>query len=356
MRRTFAASLGTMVVLAGLATFTPSGEASTDAGKPGKRGRTHVVQPGHSIQAAVDRARPGDTIRLKAGHYDGGVLVRKRLTIRGEGKKTVLHPGRKDHCAKVHLEGTGICVVGWPKHLVSGVTIENLTVRKFKEFGVFGKYTDRLTVERVLAEGNGEYGISEFNSTRGRFVRNWTIDNGVEAGLYVGDIADAHGTVVAWNHSSGNAIGLLVRHARHVKVWDNKFVHNCTGIALVDDSQKGGQGNTRIWNNDVSENNRTCAPHEEVPALGGTGILFFGGDHNVVEKNTVKDNRGRLPYSGGIVLFRGTPPENRPARDNLIKDNHVHGNRPFDLVDNSGSTTNRFRDNHCATSNPAGLC
>ncbi|MEU6748658.1 right-handed parallel beta-helix repeat-containing protein [Spirillospora sp. NPDC046719] len=357
MRWTTAGPVGVVAVLAGLAPFATAGQASAqEGGAHGHDHRIHVVRPGHSIQEAVDRARPGDTIKLLRGTYDGGVLVTKRLTIRGSGDKTVLRPGGVDHCAAVKRAGTGICVIGRPGHPVKGVTIKDLTVRRFAKNGIFGQFTDRLTVEHVLAADNGEYGISEFNSTRGRFAHDWALNNGDEAGFYVGDIADAHGTVVTGNRSTGNAIGLLVRHARHVKAWENQLVGNCVGVALVDDSQKGGQGNTKVWKNNVSNNNRECAAHEEVPPLGGTGVLFFGGDHNLVEKNVVKDNRGRLPYSGGIVLFRGTPPLNRPARDNLVQFNVVRGNAPFDLVDNSGSRTNRFRHNLCRTSNPAGLC
>lgn len=351
MRRTFAVSLGTAVTLTGLAGVAPASHASAQ-----QKGRVHVVPPGHSIQAAVDRARPGDTIRLKAGHYRGGVLIRKRLTVKGEGNRTIVRPGGRDHCAKAGHRGMGFCVVGRAKHPVKGVTIRNLTVRDFKHTGVYGRYTDRLTVLAVLAKKNGEYGIAEYNSTRGNFVWNWTIENRHDAGLYVGDIADSRGTEVAHNHTTGNTLGILVRHARHVKVFDNTATGNCVGVALVDDGQKGGQGNNKVWKNDVSKNNRSCSPHGPVPALGGTGILFFGGDHNTVEKNTVNGNRGRLPYSGGIVLFRGSPPRNRPAHHNLIKANKVRGNAPFDLVDKSGSKTNKFRHNSCRTSNPRHLC
>ncbi|MFC4052197.1 nitrous oxide reductase family maturation protein NosD [Actinomadura syzygii] len=350
MRRTIAAALGTTAALAGIAGITPSARAAAP------RAHVHVVPPGHSIQRAVDRARPGDVIKLKAGHYDGGVIVRKRLTIQGEGNRTILRPGGTDHCAKAKHPGMGICVVGRAGHPVKGVTIRNLVVRDFADTGVFGIYTDRLSVLSVLARNNGEYGIAEFNSTRGRFRWNWAVDNKDDAGLYVGDTANARGTEVSDNHSVGNTLGVLVRHARHVLVHDNSITYNCVGVALVDDGQRTGQGNNLVWKNHVTKNNRSCAAHGPVPALGGTGILFFGGDHNAVERNTVTDNRGRLPYSGGIVLFRGVPPQSRPARDNLIKKNRLHGNEPFDLVDKSGSRTNRFVRNSCRTSNPRGLC
>ncbi|WP_242906284.1 right-handed parallel beta-helix repeat-containing protein [Actinomadura terrae] len=348
MRRIITTVLGTTVAVTGITGVAPAARAAG--------GRVIVVPPGHSIQHAVDRARPGDVIKLRAGHYDGGVLVRKSITIHGEGNRTILRPGHLDHCARAKHPGMGICVVGRAKYPVRDVTIRNLVVRDFADTGVYGIHTDRLSVQAVLARNNGEYGIAEFASTRGHFRWNWTVDNSDDAGLYVGDTVNARGTVVAENHSIGNAIGVLVRHARHVQVHDNTIAYNCVGVALVDDSQPSGQGNTAVWKNHVSKNNRFCPAHEEIPALGGTGILFFGGDHNTVARNIVIGNRGQLPYSGGIVLFRGTPPRNRPAHHNLIKSNHVHGNAPYDLVDKSGSRTNRFRDNKCRTSNPRGLC
>ncbi|RKS68739.1 parallel beta helix pectate lyase-like protein [Actinomadura pelletieri DSM 43383] len=349
MRRTIAAPLGTVVVLAGLAAIAPSSQAHPGA-------QTHIVWPGHSLQSAVDRAKPGDTLRLKAGHYDGGILVRKPLTIRGEGNNTIIRPGRTDHCAKAKVPGMGICVVGRPKHPVTGVFIKQVTVQGFRDTGVYGNYTDRMKVLAVLAKKNGEYGIAQFNSTRGELVWNWTIENRNDAGLYVGDTANAQGTEVAWNNSSGNALGLLVRHARHIKVHDNNLHDNCTGIALVDDGQRTGQGNTKIWKNTVSKNNKYCPPHGPAPALNGTGILFFGGDHNEVVQNTVHKNQGKLAYSGGIVLFRGVPPLNRPAAHNLIKANNLRENTPYDLVNRSGSKTNRFVGNSCRTSSPPNLC
>ncbi len=61
----------------------------------------HVVNPGGSIQAAVDAAAVGDTILLKAGTYAGGVLIAKSsLTIRGAGPTTVLRPRPGNNCVK----------------------------------------------------------------------------------------------------------------------------------------------------------------------------------------------------------------------------------------------------------------
>jgi hypothetical protein len=249
--------------------------------------------------------------------------------------------------------------VGSPGFPVTGVSITSLTVRGFASFGVIGFLTDRLSVTKVTAAKNGDYGITEFASTRGWFTDNWVLDNAKDAGLYVGDIADAKGTVVADNHASGNALGVLVRHAHNVKVTGNWLTGNCTGVALVDDGQSGGQGNTWVSNNVVTRNNKFCPPEGPVPPLGGTGIVLVGGQHNTIVDNTIDGNRGTQPFSGGVVLEKGVPPMGSsvgtPASGNVIKDNDLDHNSPKDIIDHSGGS-NTFRDNDCDTSTPSWIC
>jgi hypothetical protein len=51
-----------------------------------------VVAPPQSIQAAVDAAAPGDTIRVAAGNYREQVIVAKDLTLRGNPGATIEAP------------------------------------------------------------------------------------------------------------------------------------------------------------------------------------------------------------------------------------------------------------------------
>ncbi|GIG63254.1 hypothetical protein Lfu02_76260 [Longispora fulva] len=319
-------------------------------------GDSHIVLPGQSIQAAVDAAHPGDTIQLLPGTYDGGVRVAKPgITIQGADGATVLRPGGTNHCL-ADAGPSGICVIG-----VHGVTVRALGVEGFDAFGVIGFQTDALHVTAVHAVDNGEYGITEFESTRGEFVGNWVSGTREDAGLYVGDIADAHGTKVVGNHTSGNALGVLVRHAHNVTVSGNFADGNCTGIALVDDGQAGGQGDNRVTANIVTANNRFCPPSPDgVPPLQGAGIILVGGQRNEVSANKVDDNLGGpVPFPGGILLVPGVTAAGgpgAPAAHNLIKANVAHGNLPADLINHSGSGSNVFEANVCGTSQPAGLC
>jgi pectin methylesterase-like acyl-CoA thioesterase len=51
-----------------------------------------VVQPGHSIQAAINPAAPGSTVRVAPGTYKESLLITKPITLRGSGSKTILNP------------------------------------------------------------------------------------------------------------------------------------------------------------------------------------------------------------------------------------------------------------------------
>jgi hypothetical protein len=343
------------VTAAGLVAFVAA-PASAHGGKPNthKHKKVHIVRPGGSIQNAVDAASPGDTILLKKGNYAGGILISKdNITVRGAGRSTVLTDSGTNHCGTG--EGAhGFCVINPAGGVVRGVTIKNLQVKGFAGFGVFGLRTDTLTVKSVAAINNGEYGIAEFESTRGAFVGNYVADTVADAGLYVGDIADARGTVVAHNVSVNNALGVLVRHARNVTVSDNKLVGNCVGVALVDDGQAGGQGDTRVTNNVINANNRHCAATDDVPELGGSGVIILGGEGNSIRGNTIVGNSGTTALSGGVVLVPGVA--GNPAENNVIKRNKIKNNQPADIIDQSGSTTNVFKQNRCQTSQPAGLC
>src|SRR5947208_6494971 len=59
---------------------------------PAVASTTITVNPGQSIQAAVDAASPGDTIVVKPGFYNENVVITKDgITLKGFG--ATLHPG-----------------------------------------------------------------------------------------------------------------------------------------------------------------------------------------------------------------------------------------------------------------------
>ena len=329
-----------------------------------------MVGPGQSIQAAVDQASPGDTVLVKPGVYHQSVQIRTDgITLRGSGDfygGTVLVPPAKfpKTPCNAAFGPTGICILAKKVNTKTGAvitqvrcdTVTGLLVRGFPANGVFGYGTDRLTVTRVVAVNDGDYGISRFVSTKTLFARDTAIGND-EAGFYVGDSPDAD-TVVRDDLAFGNQFGVFVRHARQVLVAANRLTGNCEGIMVLDDGQPGGAGNAVVTRNSVSRNNKFCPKHGDTPVnLQGGGILLLGATHTLVAHNSVIGNSGRQINSGGIVVAsaRALTHGSNPNFD-TIAGNVAFRNHPADLVWDGTGTGVRFIANFCATSIPPGLC
>ncbi|MFJ3581969.1 nitrous oxide reductase family maturation protein NosD [Streptomyces sp. NPDC090127] len=330
---------------------------------PSSAARTlHQVQPGESIQQAVDAARPGDTIVLSPGTYRESVTITtSNLTLRGSGgSPAVLVPGdakAADVCAKA---GHGICVTGTADRPVEGVTVRSLTLRDFTRNGLWASRTDRLKVKGVIAEGNGNWGIAQERSVRSVLSHNIARDNG-DAGLFVSNTTDTEqgaidtqGTVVSHNRLSGNRIGLTVRRLRNLTVDHNEATGNCAAVFVVGDESTPRAGAMTVRRNNIHANNKHCPKTPRLPFLQGSGVVLTGAEETLVAENRIVDNVGASPLSGGIVLFKSFV--GAANEKNEIRDNVVLRNGKADLADRDTGKGNTFRGNTCGVSEPAGMC
>jgi hypothetical protein len=92
-------------------------------------------------------------------------------------------------------------------------------------------------------------------------------------------------------------------------------------------------------------------------ALSGIGVASAGGTDINVHDNWITGNvpSGPVRISGGLVVFKQRNPTATAPTHNHMTDNVVRGNSPDVFWDGTG-TDNRFFDNHCETSVPAGIC
>ncbi|MFB6989887.1 nitrous oxide reductase family maturation protein NosD [Streptomyces sp. NPDC056178] len=355
MRKRHFKSLVPVVVAstAGLGAAIPSASAAN----------AHVVRPGQSIQKAVDAAQPGDTVVVLPGTYRESVLITKAgLTLRGSGDNTVIRPAAKsapsaDACVKA---GSGICVLGRSGRTVDGVTIDSLALSGFKKNGVWASWTDRLSVRRVTSEHNGVWGIAQERSTRGVFTGNTARANG-DAGIFVantvdeeGGATDTRGTELQDNTLTNNRVGFTARRVRNLSVHDNTFAGNCSGVFVVGDEGRPQAGAMTIRANQITGNNKFCVATKRLPALQGSGVVLTGAADTQVRSNTISNNVGATPLSGGIVLFKSFVGTKNTG--NTVSGNVALGNKPADLANRDTGKGNTFVANVCTKSTPAGMC
>jgi nitrous oxidase accessory protein NosD len=290
-------------------------------------GPTHVG-PGESIQAAVDAADPGDTIRVTGRHRENVLVQTDGLTLLGYGA-VILPPATPTAHAcfdptVVDEAVHGICVWGDIDSNTGEITryVEDVTVRGFRIRGFAGTGVVAVATKNTTLAGN-------------------TLRDNLDSGINTSNSLD---TRIWGNRSSGNEFGLLSSLAEGSSIAANSIRGNCAGIALL------ATADTRIRANQIARNSRDCPPADDFPALSGVGVALVSSTDTAVVANRIVRNRatGDSAFVGGVVVAEETS-------GSRVMRNVVLHNDP-DLSWDETGTSNVFRDNLCVTSIPATLC
>jgi parallel beta-helix repeat protein len=247
-----------------------------------------------TIQAAVTAAAPQTTILVCAGTYHESVTITKN-DLRITAKRA---PGA------VVLDGVGETLfAGFYIQNASGNLIRGFRIQHFHEAGILLDNGDGNRIRMNVTTGAHHDGIElRVGSSGNRIEHNRAINNLA---------SNACGIQIRDAGSTGN----VVRH--------NVAVNNNWGIRVG----LAATGNTVFHNRSV--NNRAF------------GILNFSGANGTsIKGNRVFRNPTGISVQGstGVTVAR----------------NHAFGNT-LDLQWD-GVGTNTFRNNHCNTSAPPGLC
>jgi len=334
---------------------------ATESGFPKHEPTTVRVGPNETIQQAVDRSGPGDTIEVPyAIYHESVVLDWSDVTLVGI-------PNEADEWPVIDGEGTRSDGV-----IASGNNFEmyNFAVKNYTSNGVLVEGATKVYLHDMYIENTGVYGVYPVRCTDVLIEHiEATLMN--DAAVYAGKSSDV---VIRNTLTYGNVIGIELENTVNGEVYDNVAYDNTVGIFIDLLPQLPSKVSlyTKVYNN-ITENNNGenfGKPGTAVALIPpGTGMLILAADEVDVYGNTIRGNK-----TGGLAVFNltigfseneidvGPNPEHIYAHDNIYENNGYDPDpfvknmlgRGFDIIWDTNGADNYF-DEEVSSSFPPAL-
>ncbi len=114
------------------------------------QGCTVTVQPGESIQRAIDEAKEGAVVCLVAGTWEENLVIRKSLTLRGAGREQTKIKGKKEDKSVISIASDAEILVS-----IDGLTVAEAIGASGIE--VAGKARVSITTSQISGNRDGIY-------------------------------------------------------------------------------------------------------------------------------------------------------------------------------------------------------
>ncbi|MEN3009930.1 MAG: right-handed parallel beta-helix repeat-containing protein [Candidatus Bipolaricaulaceae bacterium] len=275
--------------LLGCLGFLFGGCGSPRSGGPAVR----EVRPGQSIQAAIDQARPGETIVLARGTWSENLRIEKSLILRGAGPEaTVLraaHPGPPlvwiCGDAEVTLEGLTLQEArgGYlhPQLSSAGafaqdrarVTLQRVRLQNHAASGVFARDQAHVALRDAVISGNARYGL-ELVGRAQAVLERVRVEGNKLGGIWLAEEAALEGEDLRLQGNLGP--GVWARDAAALRLFTGELRENATNAVRLQDRSTAVLTAVQILQH--PESGVHVADQAE---LRGYGALWEGNWHGV---------------------------------------------------------------------------
>jgi nitrous oxidase accessory protein len=311
---------------------------------------------GHpTIGAALETARPGDTVRVHAGVYREHLVIRKPVVLQGEpgaivdggGSGVVLHVQAPTAIRGLVIRGSGSNQAeehaGVLVENADGVLIEN-NVLEDVLFGIYVKESDRPVIR-----GNRIEGKDLPVPLRGDGIRLWYSHDGLIQSNVVTRSRDvviwfSDGTRTRGNRVTASRYGLHYMYSDRNEFRDNEFVGNEVGAFLM-------------YSKQIAFHDNVFADARGVTGRGlgfkDTDSVSAGG--NVIVRNSIGISIDNSPttsgvvnrFAGNVIAFNDVGVQLLPSvRSNDFLDNDFIGNVvPVAVTGAGDALKNRWSNN-----------
>ncbi len=261
------------------------------------------------------------------------------MRINGRKKRYLKLIGNPGRPGRVVLEGGRSKQNGIAVNDADEVTVSGFKARNYRANGFFFTNLNGYTMNHLVAEKTGVYGLYAFNTIGGRILNSeaYYVNDGA---FYIGQTPPQDNpvqTIVRNVEGWGSPIGFSATNMRYVTITKSRFYNNAVGIvpnALDSEKFPPPERNVIVdneifWNNfNFHEGNppftrpRPTATGNLVPL--GTGILLLGGRDHLIENNKIYGN-----FLTGIAAIDGILLQENPLAVSL--DRNIVRNNQFGL-------------------------
>jgi nitrous oxidase accessory protein len=330
------------------------------------------VAPGQSIQAAINRANPGDTVSVQSGVYRESLNITRPIILEGKG-----HPLLDGSAigSAITLRADGARVSGFDIKTMRQTGIHVLSRNNIIEDNTISCCLDGIRLDRAAMNtiarndiNNNTNGItlytSEGNIIENNNIRDNNINEESDCGIF---LVYSTSNIIRKNDLMNNGdCSITLRSSSNNTIIGNNVTRNdwygialseCSNMNLIADNNASNNKNAGIYL-DSSRQNIIRGNKAEHNAKGI--YLSYDSNDNILQENSVSYNQKGLNlanHSSNNTLVGNTAKENGygiylsfSSRWDLVFGNHLIDNEcnAYDLGQNNrwdnGSVGNYYSD------------